>query len=71
MWAARHEHALSLDDVLSRRMRLAQELPDRGAAIGTRVAHLLGEELGWDAHRRANVVAEYLEGARREYGVPA
>ena len=71
VWAARHEHALALDDVLSRRMRLAQELPDRGAAIGARVAHLLGEELGWDAHRRANVVAEYLEGARREYGVPA
>src|SRR6185369_14500755 len=41
VWAARHEHALSLDDVLARRMRLAQELPDRGAAIGARVAHLL------------------------------
>ncbi|MFL5725902.1 MAG: glycerol-3-phosphate dehydrogenase/oxidase [Chloroflexota bacterium] len=71
VWAARHEHALGLDDVLARRMRLAQELPDRGAAIATRVAHLLGAELGWDAHRRANVVADYLEGARREYGVPA
>ena len=29
-WAARYELALSLDDVLARRMRLAQELPDRG-----------------------------------------
>lgn len=69
-WAARHEHALSLDDVLARRMRLAQELPDRGAAIAVRVANLLGEELGWDSHRRVSAVAEFVGGARREYGVP-
>jgi glycerol-3-phosphate dehydrogenase len=69
-WAARHEHALSLDDVLARRMRLAQELPDRGAAIAVRVANILGEELGWDSHRRVSAVAEFVEGARREYGVP-
>ena len=31
VWAARSEVALSLDDVLARRTRLAQELPDRGA----------------------------------------
>ncbi len=41
-WAARHELALSVDDVLSRRMRLAPELPDRGAAVAPRVAELLG-----------------------------
>ena len=70
VWAARHEHALSLDDVLSRRMRLAQQLPDRGGAVAARVAHLLGDELGWDSHRRVSVISEYLEGARREYGVP-
>ena len=70
-WAARHEFALSLDDVLARRMRLAQELPDRGAAIAGRVASLLGDELGWDAARRGSEVAAYLEGARREYAVPA
>src|SRR4029079_7737941 len=44
-WAARHEHAMSRDDVLSRRMRLAQELPDRGGAVAARVAQLLGDEL--------------------------
>jgi glycerol-3-phosphate dehydrogenase len=69
-WAARHEHALSIDDVLARRMRLAQELPDRGAAVAVRVADLLGNELGWASERRASAVADYLEGARREYGVP-
>ena len=70
VWAARRELALGLDDVLARRMRLAQELPDRGAAIAGRVAALLGAELGWDAERREREVAEYLAGARREYGVP-
>jgi glycerol-3-phosphate dehydrogenase len=70
VWAARHEHAMSLDDVLSRRMRLAQELPDRGGSMAARVAHLLGDELGWDSHHRVRLIAEYLEGARREFGVP-
>jgi glycerol-3-phosphate dehydrogenase len=71
VWAARHEHAMSIDDVLTRRMRLAQELPDRGGAVAARVAHLLGDELGWDSHRRVNAISEYLAGARREFGVPA
>jgi glycerol-3-phosphate dehydrogenase len=69
-WAARHELALSIDDVLARRMRLAQELPDRGAAIAPKVGEILGDELGWDDERRAAEVAAYLEVARREYGLP-
>jgi glycerol-3-phosphate dehydrogenase len=69
-WAARHELALSVDDVLARRMRLAQELPDRGAAIAPRVAAVLGAELGWDKRRQATEVRRYLEIARREYGLP-
>src|SRR5262245_48335608 len=69
-WAARHELALSIDDVLARRMRLAQELPDRGASIALRVAGVLGAELGWDKRRQATEVKRYLDTARREYGVP-
>jgi glycerol-3-phosphate dehydrogenase len=69
-WAARNELALSIDDVLARRMRLAQELPDRGASIGPRVAAILGAELGWEADRQDAEVAAYLETARREYGLP-
>lgn len=69
-WAARQELALSLDDVLARRFRLAQVLPDRGAAIAPFVAELLGRELGWDAARRAREVGSYLDTARSEYGVP-
>ncbi|HUG31154.1 MAG TPA: glycerol-3-phosphate dehydrogenase/oxidase [Candidatus Limnocylindria bacterium] len=69
-WAARHELALSIDDVLARRMRLAQELPDRGASIAPRVAAILADELGWDDDRQADEVERYLETAQREYGLP-
>jgi glycerol-3-phosphate dehydrogenase len=69
-WAVRQELAASIDDVLARRMRLAQELPDRGAAIAPRIAEILGAELGWDAPRQAAEVAAYLQEANREYGVP-
>ncbi|MBI3745661.1 MAG: FAD-dependent oxidoreductase, partial [Chloroflexi bacterium] len=69
-WAATTELAASLDDVLSRRMRLSQELPDRGASIAPRVAEILATELGWDAARQAAEVAAYLATARREFGIP-
>ncbi len=69
-WAARHELALSIDDVLARRTRLAQELPDRGAAIAPRVAAILGAELDWGAARQDWEVQVYLASARREFSVP-
>ncbi|HTG40768.1 MAG TPA: glycerol-3-phosphate dehydrogenase/oxidase [Methylomirabilota bacterium] len=69
-WSARHELALSLDDVLARRMRLVHELKDRAAGIAPRVAELLGAELGWDAERRRREVDLFIAMARREFGVP-
>jgi glycerol-3-phosphate dehydrogenase len=69
-WAARQEYAQSLDDVLARRLRLAPELPDRGAAIAPRVAAILGSELGWGGSRQALEVQTFLASARREYSVP-
>ncbi len=69
-WAVERELAMSLDDVLARRMRLAVELADRGAAIAPRVAELMAACLGWDEARRAAEVARYLETAHREYDVP-
>jgi glycerol-3-phosphate dehydrogenase len=68
-WAVRQELALSLDDVLARRTRLAQELPDRGTEIAPRVAEILGAELGWGESRRALEVQNYLASARREFSV--
>jgi glycerol-3-phosphate dehydrogenase len=69
--AVRCEHALSLDDFLARRVRLAPQLRDRGASIAPRVAELMGRELGWDGHRERAEVGRYLAGAEQEYGVPA
>jgi glycerol-3-phosphate dehydrogenase len=69
-WAARHEFALSIDDVLARRMRIVHELPDRAATIAPRVAAILGAELGWDETRQASEVESFLAGARREFAVP-
>ena len=69
-WAADRELAQSLDDLLARRIRLVHTLPDRGEAIASRVAQVAGHVLGWDADRQAAEVTTYLEGARREYGIP-
>ena len=70
-WAVRHELAESLDDVLARRTRLAQELPDRGAAIAPRVAAIMALDLDWGEARQALEVDGYLAFARREFSVAA
>jgi glycerol-3-phosphate dehydrogenase len=69
-WAVREELALSLDDVLARRTRLAQELRDRGALIAPRVAAIMGRELGWGETRQEHEIETYLRSAHREYDVP-
>ena len=70
VWAAREELALGLSDVLVRRTRLAQELPDRAASVAPRVAALLGAELGWDDRRRAIEISTFLRKAHRDFDVP-
>ena len=69
VWAVRHELALSLDDVLSRRLRLSPELADRGVAVAPRVGAIMAAELGWGESRTALEVETYLGIARREYAV--
>ncbi len=69
-WAVRHELALSVDDVLSRRLRLSPELGEHREAVASRVAGLMSRELGWtpidcERERDADLVS-----AAREYGVP-
>jgi len=69
-WAVRHEMALSVDDVLSRRFRLSPELRDRGAVAAPRVAEIMARELGWSETRRDLETDAYLATASREYGIP-
>jgi glycerol-3-phosphate dehydrogenase len=70
-WAAERELALSLDDILARRLRLTPTLRDRGEAIAPRVAVIAGHVLGWDEVRRGQEIVTYLENAHREYDVPS
>ena len=68
-WAVRHELAGSLDDVLARRTRLAQELPDRGAGIAPRVARIMADDLDWGDARQTLEIESYLASARREFSI--
>ncbi|WP_433790920.1 glycerol-3-phosphate dehydrogenase/oxidase [Actinoplanes sp. CA-252034] len=49
LYAASHEGARHLDDVLSRRTRIAFETPDRGVAAARAAAALIAPVLGWSA----------------------
>lgn len=59
VYAATHEGALHLDDVLARRTRISIEAWDRGVAAAPVAAALMGGSLGWDAARIAREVALY------------
>jgi glycerol-3-phosphate dehydrogenase len=57
LYAATHEGALHLDDLLARRTRISIETPDRGVTAADGVARLVADQLGWDADRVSNEVA--------------
>nr|WP_205705775.1 glycerol-3-phosphate dehydrogenase/oxidase [Kineococcus indalonis] len=61
VYAATHEGARHLDDVLARRTRISIETYDRGTESAELVAQLMGDALGWDDERRATEVRTYLE----------
>jgi glycerol-3-phosphate dehydrogenase len=57
IFAARHEMAHTLSDVLARRTRAAILDRDATTAAASAVADVVGPELGWDAAERARQVA--------------
>jgi glycerol-3-phosphate dehydrogenase len=59
VFAARHEMATTLTDVMTRRTRA--HLRDRAACLAAApaIAELLAPELGWDADQTARQVADY------------
>jgi len=67
VYACRHEMALTLDDVLSRRTRLVLEDRLQGQGVAREVAELMADELGWDEAEIARQVAAYQAVVRREY----
>jgi glycerol-3-phosphate dehydrogenase len=60
VYAASHESALHLEDVLTRRTRISIEYPHRGEACAADVADLMGDVLGWSAAARHREVQIYL-----------
>ncbi|HEX5414215.1 MAG TPA: glycerol-3-phosphate dehydrogenase/oxidase [Chloroflexota bacterium] len=48
VWAARHEMAQTLLDVLARRTHLAQLDWNQGRAVAAEIARLIAPDLGWD-----------------------
>lgn len=61
VYAASHEGVLHLDDVMTRRTRIALATRDRGRAAAPVVAELIGRVLGWDDQRRQDEIASYLD----------
>lgn len=65
-YAASHESALHLEDVLTRRTRISIETFDRGLEAAETVATLMGEVLDWDAATRERELAHYTARVRAE-----
>jgi glycerol-3-phosphate dehydrogenase len=59
VYAASHEGALHLDDILTRRTRISIEVPDRGEQAAAEIAALVAPVLGWSEEQIANEVDHY------------
>lgn len=60
VYAASHEGALHLDDVLARRTRISIEAWDRGVSAAPVAAKLMAEVHGWSDERTQSEVERYL-----------
>ena len=58
-YAASHEGAQHLDDILTRRTRISIEVTDRGDAAATEVAELVAPVLGWTPEHIAEEIEHY------------
>jgi glycerol-3-phosphate dehydrogenase len=66
VYAATHEGALHLEDVLARRTRISIEAWDRGVSAAPVAAKLMGDVLGWDSARVDREVSNYLKRVQAE-----
>ena len=66
--AVRDEMALTLDDVLQRRLRVSIRDAAAGGEAVAIAAAIAGDELGWDAAERQRQIEDYLGRVRAERG---
>jgi glycerol-3-phosphate dehydrogenase len=59
LFAARHEMAMTVEDILARRTRLSLIDRAHGLPVAPDVAAILGDALGWDAAERVRQVEAY------------
>jgi glycerol-3-phosphate dehydrogenase len=72
-YAASHEGALHLDDVLTRRTRISIETWDRGVGAAEPAARLMGAVLGWsdeDVEREVSAYCARVDAERRSQKEP-
>jgi glycerol-3-phosphate dehydrogenase len=65
-YAASHEGARSVDDVISRRTRLAFEAPNSAMDLAGDVATIIAPVLGWTPKQKKDSINAYCELAERE-----
>ncbi|WP_344801475.1 glycerol-3-phosphate dehydrogenase/oxidase [Microlunatus ginsengisoli] len=73
VYAASHEGALHLTDILGRRTGIAIETRDWGVSAAPFAADLVAEVLGWDERETARQISVYLdriEAERRSHTMP-
>jgi len=66
VYAASHEGARSVDDVISRRTRLSFEAANHAMYLAEEVAALIAPVLGWSAKDKKTSIAQYGELVERE-----
>ena len=65
-YAASHEGARTVDDVISRRTRLAFEAQEHGVHLAEEVANLIAPILGWGAKEKKQSITDYRQLVERE-----
>jgi glycerol-3-phosphate dehydrogenase len=71
LYAATHEQALTLTDVLTRRTHVAIEQRDGGEQVAPAVAALVAPVLGWGAERQRREVDDHLATVRADHAALA
>lgn len=65
-YAASHEGALTVDDVISRRTRISFEAENHGVDLADSIAEIIAPILGWSNKERKTSVAAYVSLVDRE-----
>ena len=68
IYAARNEYALTVADVLSRRMRLSYQDVEAALTAGPWVADCLASELGWTNQQKNRYLKEFQRECLEEFG---